>query len=125
MAPDQFSRHHAPLKPLSILVLGGTGFIGPHQVCYAALRGHRVTLFNRGSRSNDLPDGVETLIGDRDAGDFSALLGRSFDVCIDNACSVPHWVRDAADVLAGRVGHSIFISTIFAYADHADVGQDE
>ena len=84
-APDQFSRHHAPLKPLSILALGGTGFIGPHQLRYAALRRHRVTLFNRGSRSNDLPDGVEMLIGDRDMGDDSALLGQSFDVCIDNA----------------------------------------
>ena len=39
--------------------------------------------------------------------------------------SVPHWIRDAVDVLADRVGHSIFISTIFAYADYVDVGQDE
>ena len=34
--------------PLRILILGGTGFIGPHQVRYAVSRGHRVTLFNRG-----------------------------------------------------------------------------
>jgi hypothetical protein len=35
-------------KPLRILFLGGTGFIGPHQVEYAIKRGHQVTLFNRG-----------------------------------------------------------------------------
>ena len=35
-------------RPLSILILGGTGFIGPHQVRYAVARGHKVTVFNRG-----------------------------------------------------------------------------
>ena len=31
-------------RPLSILVLGGTGFLGPHQIEYALARGHRVTM---------------------------------------------------------------------------------
>ena len=35
-------------KKLKTLVLGGTGFIGPHQVQYAVDRGHAGTLFNRG-----------------------------------------------------------------------------
>ena len=35
-------------KQLRILILGGTGFTGPHQVRYALARGHKVTLFNRG-----------------------------------------------------------------------------
>ena len=38
-------------KSLSFLFLGGTGFIGPHQVEHALARGHRVTIFNRGRRS--------------------------------------------------------------------------
>ena len=38
-------------KPLEILVLGGTGFIGPHEIEYALARGHRVTMFNRGKRN--------------------------------------------------------------------------
>ncbi len=33
---------------MHLLILGGTGFIGPHQVAYALRRGHHVTLFNRG-----------------------------------------------------------------------------
>jgi 2'-hydroxyisoflavone reductase len=122
---DEVLRCNGSMRPLSILVLGGTGFIGPQQLRYATSRGHRVTIFNRGSRSAELPDRIEALMGDRDAGDYSALLGRSFDVCIDNACSVPHWVRDAADVLAGSVGHYIFVSTISVYADNAYMGQDE
>ena len=35
-------------RAIRILILGGTGFIGPHQVRYALDRGHTVTLFNRG-----------------------------------------------------------------------------
>jgi 2'-hydroxyisoflavone reductase len=40
----------AAVKPLKILILGGTGFIGPYQVRYALSRGHQVTVFNRGRR---------------------------------------------------------------------------
>jgi 2'-hydroxyisoflavone reductase len=35
------------VKPLRILILGGTGFTGPHQVRYALARGHKVTLMFR------------------------------------------------------------------------------
>jgi 2'-hydroxyisoflavone reductase len=52
--------------PLDILILGGTGFLGPHQVEYALARGHKVTLFNRGQKDAVLfGDRVEVLIGDR------------------------------------------------------------
>ncbi|MCY7386622.1 MAG: hypothetical protein LH481_00920 [Burkholderiales bacterium] len=112
-------------KPLSILILGGTGFTGPHQVRYALSRGHKITLFNRGRRPKEWPAAVEELTGDRDTGDYSALKGRKFDVCIDNPTSVPHWVRDAAGVLKGNVGHYIFISTISVYAGSGQVGSDE
>ena len=53
-------------SPLKILVLGGTGFIGPHMVQYAVSRGHEVSIFSRGNRRLDIP-GVEHLIGDRNA----------------------------------------------------------
>src|SRR6266851_6665002 len=36
------------VKPMRILILGGTGFTGPFQVQYALGRGHKVTVFNRG-----------------------------------------------------------------------------
>ena len=49
-------------KPLDLLILGGTGFIGPHMVREALRRGHSVTLFNRGRTNNtlfpDLGDGA-------------------------------------------------------------------
>ena len=112
-------------KPLRILILGGTGFIGPHQVRYAVERGHSVTVFNRGQREADLPHGVEHLNGDRDKGMLDALKGREWDVCIDNPTSVPFWVRDAAKLLKGKVKHYIFVSTISVYADNSVAGAGE
>ena len=113
-------------KPLNILILGGTGFTGPFQVNYALARGHKVTLFNRGKRpSPEWPGDVEQLFGDRNTGDLKSLQGRKWDVCIDNPTSLPFWVRDAAKVLKGNVGHYMFISTISVYADGSKHGIDE
>ena len=112
-------------KPMSILILGGTGFTGPFQVKYALERGHKVTVFNRGkTKPGELPEGVEQLIGDRN-GQLDALKGRKWDVVIDNPTSVPVWVRDAAQVLKGNVGRYVFISTISVYAEHSAPGKEE
>jgi 2'-hydroxyisoflavone reductase len=109
---------------LRILVLGGTGFIGPYQVHYAVDRGHRVTVFNRGRRQADLPEGVEHLQGDRND-DLEALKGREWDVVIDNPTTLPFWVRDAASLLRDHAEQYIFISTISVYADLSRPGTDE
>ncbi len=127
-APESNSEKNmntTPQKPLSILILGGTGFTGPHQVRYALSRGHKVTLFNRGRRPKEWPAAVEELTGDRDTNDYASLKGRKFDVCIDNPTTVPHWVRDAAAVLKGNVNQYIFISTISVYASDDKIGEDE
>ena len=112
----------APRK-LKILILGGTGFIGPHQVRYALARGHEVTIFNRGRQPQEWPGHVEELLGDRN-GDLKSLEGRTWDVCIDNPTTLPVWVRDAGRVLAGKVGQYVFISTISVYAN-SDKPADE
>jgi 2'-hydroxyisoflavone reductase len=112
-------------KPLRILILGGTGFTGPHQVRYALARGHKLTLFNRGRRPKRWPAPVEELVGDRNTGDLEALVGREWDVCIDNPTSLPFWVRDAGQLLKGKVRQYTFISTLSVYASDRDPGQDE
>ena len=112
-------------KPLRILILGGTGFIGPHQVRYALARGHKLTLFNRGRNPKDWPGEVEELTGDRNTGDLASLKGRTWDVCIDNPTTLPFWVRDAGAILKGQVGHYIFVSTLSVYSDNRAAGQAE
>lgn len=67
-----------PRRASRILLLGGTGFIGPWQVDRILSRGHELTLFNRGRSQprmfQDQFTGLENLIGDRD-GDLSSLEG--------------------------------------------------
>lgn len=111
------------MRPIRLLILGGTGFIGPHQVRYAVERGHEVTIFNRG-RSAGMFAGVEELIGDRATGDYAALRGRTWDAVIDNSASAstaPQWVREAAAVLGDSVGQYIYISTRSVYRDLSTV----
>src|SRR5712692_335709 len=109
------------VKPLRILILGGTGFTGPYQVQYALSRGHKVTTFNRGkTHPGELPNEVEQLIGDRN-GQLDTLKDRQWDVAIDNPTTLPAWVRDAGQVLKGNVERYVFISTISVYADTSKV----
>lgn len=112
-------------RPLRILILGGTGFIGPNEVRYGLARGHKLTLFNRGRNPKDWPGEVEEVTGDRNTGDLPSLKGRTWDVCIDNPTTLPFWVRDAGMVLKGQVGHYIFVSTLSVYSDDSKPGQDE
>jgi len=120
-------------RALRILILGGTGFTGPHQIRYAIERGHHVTVFNRGRRQPDLPDGVEHLQGDRNLPDGAGVAslkaevakGTKWDVVIDNPTTLPFWVRDAAEALRSAASHYIFISTISVYGDTSVRGMDE
>jgi 2'-hydroxyisoflavone reductase len=111
-------------KPLRILILGGTGFIGPAQVRYAVARGHKVTLFNRGKTHPGLFPDVEQLLGDRN-GKLDALKGREWDAVIDNPATLPRWVRDSAQLLKNSAKQYLFISTLSVYADNSKPNMDE
>jgi 2'-hydroxyisoflavone reductase len=102
----------------TLLVLGGTGFIGPHLTEQAMARGWKVTHFNRGKRDPDGVAGVETLHGDR-KGQLDALKGRRWDAVIDNTGYIPKFVKMSADLLAPNTGYCLFISSISAYASFA------
>jgi 2'-hydroxyisoflavone reductase len=117
-SPDDRPRPTAPRR-IRLLILGGTGFIGPHQVRYALERGHEVTIYNRGS-SAGMFTGVEEVIGDRSTNDYAALRGRTWDAVIDNSASsstAPQWVREAGAVLSDAVDQYIYISTRSVYSD--------
>ena len=107
-------------RRIRLLILGGTGFIGPFQVKYAQQRGHEVTIFNRGRSDPGAFPGVEELIGDRAVNNYNALRGRTWDAVIDNSASqatAPTWVREAAAVLKDSVAQFLFISTRSVYRD--------
>ncbi len=117
-------RESPPPDPQRILVLGGTGFLGPHVVEAAIARGHRVTLFNRGKTNPGLFPDLEQLHGDRD-GDLTALEGRSWDAVVDTSGYVPRVVGASARLLAPAVRQYLFISTISVFAEPGRNGLDE
>ena len=111
-------------RPMRILILGGTGFIGPHEINYARKRGHEITMFNRGKTAPDMFPDVEALRGDRN-GELDALKGRDWDAVIDNSGFFPRHARLSAELLHGHVGQYLFVSSISAYADTLTLEDDE
>jgi 2'-hydroxyisoflavone reductase len=118
------SAAHAKARALKVLMLGGTGFIGPHFVHALTGSGHTVTLFNRGKRDPEVKPGIEQLLGDRN-GQIDALKGRDWDVVIDNSGYTPKQVRATAELLKGHAEQYLFISSISVYADFKDRAIDE
>lgn len=124
----------------SILILGGTGFLGPALLDAARARGHTVTLFNRGKTEKRKPgqfQDVEKLYGNRDPNlnsdetdpaspkGLSALIGRKWDAVIDTSGYVPRIVKASADALKDNVSLYVFISTISVYKDNDKPNQAE
>jgi 2'-hydroxyisoflavone reductase len=101
-------------KPLRILILGGTGNIGPYHVQAALSRGHQVSVFSRGKRPSDFPAEVEMLTGDLN-GDLDSIKNRDWDAVLDVATFGPRWIRVLGEALKGRAGHYTFISTDSVY----------
>jgi len=107
-------------KSLRILILGGTGYLGPSTIEAALARGHKVTMFNRGKTRPELFPGVARLQGDRDPKKdegLKALEQGEWDVVIDNSGYYPRMVGASAGLLAKRVKRYIYISSISAYKE--------
>src|SRR5580692_9147120 len=111
-------------KTKTLLILGGTGFIGPHLTQEALRLNWKVTHFNRGKRAADGVPGVETLNGDR-KGQLDSLRGRTWDVVIDDTGYIPKYVKMSAELLAPNVGYCLFISSISAYASFAKPNDEQ
>jgi len=111
-----------------LLILGGTGFIGPHIVEAALAKGYGITLFNRGRTNPGLFRELESLKGNRDPDKdegLEALKGRSWDGVIDTSGYFPRLVGASAGLLADNVGQYVFISSISVYSDNSTADMDE
>lgn len=105
-------------KKLKILILGGTSFLGPHQIAYALERGHEVSIFTRGKTvpkiHHQLFDKVEKLVGDRED-NLEALKNRTWDAVIDNSGRRVKWTEDTAQLLKDNVEQYMYTSSIGVY----------
>ncbi len=126
---------------MRILILGGTGFLGPHLVEQAMALGWEITLFNRGKTSPTLFAGakyakITQLKGDRDPAkgeglkSLEALVatmrkdGTKFDAVIDNSSYFPRVTKASAELLTGVTMMYQLVSTISVWSD-LSVAADE
>jgi 2'-hydroxyisoflavone reductase len=107
---------------MRILVLGGTVFLGRHVAAAALERDHDVTIFTRGV--HPVPDGVEHRVGDR-TGDLSALDDGEWDVVVDTSGYEAAHVDRLARLLAGRIGHYVFVASCNVYPAWPEEPVDE
>lgn len=108
---------------MKILVIGGTRFLGRYIVEEALKQGHEVTMFNRGNHVDVFPQ-VECIVGDRNK-DLSLLEAGKWDVAIDTCGFTPKALAESTRVLADKVDHYTFISSISVYKDWIPSGIKE
>lgn len=129
LAADEKASPKGKAKPLKILILGGTGFLGPATVDAALARGHEVTIFHRGKTRPGMFKGkVTELNGDRDPKKdpgLKALESGTWDAVIDNSGYYPRIVRASAELLASRAGQYVYISSISCYKEPSPMNGDE
>ena len=103
---------------LKILILGGTSFLGPHQIAYALSRGHSVSTFTRGKTKptvhQELFSQVEQLVGDRE-NNLTALENGKWDVVIDNSGRNVEWTKNSAALLKDKAELYLYTSSTGVY----------
>jgi 2'-hydroxyisoflavone reductase len=107
---------------MRVLILGGTQFLGRHIVEILLAAGHTVSVLNRGVSTDPLPPQVERLRGDRGEGPpgLQALMGQTWDACVDVSGYTPRQVRASAEALRANVKRYVFVSAVSVYGDPPD-----
>ncbi len=113
----------------SVLVIGGTQFIGRELVRRLLARGDHVAILHRG-RSQIPPEASEILCDRNDTGAVRrALAGRRFDLVFDNVYDIERGttatqVQAAAEACAGHVRRYVFMSSVAVYPEGLDWEED-
>jgi nucleoside-diphosphate-sugar epimerase len=112
----------------TVLVIGGTRFVGRHVVTEFLDAGYDVTLFNRGEHENPFADDdrVAHVAGDRsnDSALERAALETDPDVVVDCVAYEPRDVRAATEIFAD-VGAYVYVSSGAVYGRDLPKREDE
>ena len=96
---------------MKILIMGGTGFVGPRVVKLLVEAGHEVAVFHRGRTVADLPVGAEHILGDRGRlGDYADEFGRfSPEVVVDVAPMLEEHARTVMETFGGLASRVVAV----------------
>ncbi len=103
----------------SILVLGGSRFIGKHVLIKLAEKNHNITVLNRGTVPEEkyLPDNAEHFAVDRNDADKmrDILENKEFDIVYDISCITKKHAEIVLDILEGKVKRHVHVSSGAVY----------
>jgi nucleoside-diphosphate-sugar epimerase len=102
---------------MRVMVIGGTGFSGPHVVRRLHAMGHRLTLFHRGQTRAELPPDVEEIEGDREELRANAERLRALrpDVVLHMFAMAERHGRDLVETFRGFARRVVVISSQDVY----------
>lgn len=100
-----------------VLIIGGTGFIGPHVVRALVAQGQEVTLYNRGTSNAEIPERVQRLTGSRaeiasHRNEFAAVRP---DVVLDMRSMLEPEARTIVETVTGIAPRIVTISSMDVY----------
>ncbi len=115
---------------MKTLVIGGSRFVGLRLVWELTGQGHEVCVLNRGTTPAPLPQGIERITCDRKDPTAlrKALSKREFDAVFDIIAYVPDDTKPLVEILDGKVGKFVHVSTgsvyksqnVFPWKEHFD-----
>lgn len=102
---------------MKILIIGGTSFIGLALTKQLAKAGHDVTVFNRGTKIQNIPENVKHINGDRNElakykAEFEALKP---DVVVDMVCIFEEQAKGLVEAFKGITDRIVMISSCDVY----------
>lgn len=98
-----------------ILILGGTAFVGRILTEELIKAGETPVLFNRGKRNPGIFPELRKITGERNSDDIKQIANESWDVVIDFSCMFPDNLDEITEMLKGKAGRYIFISTVSVF----------
>jgi len=108
---------------MHILLIGGTGTLSTAVRSEALARGYEVTIFNRGSNNNNVPNKVEIILGDfkKEESLYKNFANASYDVVVDFLSRTTDDISRVYPIFKNKCKQYIFISTACVYRrDKAD-----
>lgn len=100
---------------MRVLLIGGTGYIGPHVARALGRAGHEVIVFHRG-RHSLAEENVKELVGDRRRlGDYEELRALAPDVVVDLVLSSGQQARTLMSVFRGVTPRIVALSSCDVY----------